>query len=137
MKTARMTALGMALSLTAVSLAYGHHSFAMFDQTKQVSMTGTVKEFQFTNPHSWVQLVVTPEAGAAQEWAIEALSPNVLVRSGWKKNSLKPGDKVTVLINPLRDGSFGGNLITITLPSGVVMGGGASSGGGPAPERRP
>ncbi len=98
----------------------------MFDQTKQVTLEGVVREFQFTNPHSWIQLQVTPaKGGDAEEWAIELLSPNVLARQGWKKNTIKPGDKVSVLINPLRDGTRGGNLILVTLPSGVTMGGGA------------
>jgi hypothetical protein len=87
---------------------------------------GTIKDFQYTNPHSWIQLYVTTPAGVAEEWTIEALSPNVLSRSGWKKNSLLAGQKVTVLINPLRDGTRGGNLISVTLPDGVTLGGGAS-----------
>jgi hypothetical protein len=109
----------------AASPAWAHHSFAMFDRSKQVSLVGTVKSFQYTNPHSWIQLVVMTPAGNADEWTIEALSPNVLSRDGWKKNSLVPGQKVTVLISPLRDGTHGGNLISVTLPDGVTLGGGA------------
>ena len=60
-----------------------------------------------------------------EEWAIEMLSPNVLARNGWKKNTIKPGDKVKILINPLRDGGKGGNLILVTLPTGETLGGGA------------
>jgi hypothetical protein len=109
----------------AASPAWSHHSFAMFDRSKQVTLVGTVKSFQYTNPHSWIQLVVMTPAGSADEWTIEALSPNVLSRDGWKKNSLSPGQKVTVLISPLRDGTHGGNLISVTLPDGVTLGGGA------------
>ena len=112
--------------LTLGSLpASAHHSFAMFDQTKKLTLVGTVKEFQWTNPHSWIQVNVTA-GGAAGEWAVEALSPNVLGRQGWKRNTLKPGDKITVVINPLRDNSKGGNLISITLANGTILGGGAS-----------
>jgi Family of unknown function (DUF6152) len=116
------------LLLAAMPVAPGlaHHSFAMFDQSQQVKLEGVVREFQFTNPHSWIQLLVTPAGGgAAEEWAIELLSPNVLARQGWKKNTIKPGDKVSVLINPLRDGGKGGNLILVTLPNGETLGGGA------------
>jgi hypothetical protein len=119
-------ALAACLALVAASPALAHHSFAMFDRTKQVTLAGTVKDFQYSNPHSWIQLVVVTPAGGADEWTIEALSPNVLGREGWKKNSLMAGQKVTVLINPLRDGTHGGNLISVTLPDGVTLGGGAA-----------
>jgi hypothetical protein len=121
----RAAALAALALVGCAGPALAHHSFAMFDRSKQVSVVGTVKEFQFTNPHSWIQLTVTPASGPQEEWAIEGLSPNVLARAGWKRNTLKTGDKVTVLINPLRDGSHGGNLITVTLPDGTTMGGGA------------
>lgn len=127
-KKPSIPALLAMMTLAAVPLvpSEAHHSFAMFDQSKQVKLEGVVREFQFTNPHSWIQLLVTPTAGApADEWAIELLSPNILARQGWKKNTIKPGDKVSVLINPMRDGSKGGNLITVTLPDGVTLGGGA------------
>lgn len=116
----------LAFGILLVTPGQAHHSFAMFDQAKQVTVEGVVREFQFTNPHSWIQLQVTPVAGgAAEEWSIELLSPNVLARQGWKRNTIKPGDKVSLLINPLRDGNKGGNLITVTLPNGVTLGGGA------------
>jgi len=118
-------ALAACLSAAAASPVLAHHSFAMFDRAKQVTLAGTVKDFQYTNPHSWIYLVVMTPSGAADEWTIEALSPNVLSRAGWKKNSLAAGQKVTVLINPLRDGTHGGNLISVTLPDGVTLGGGA------------
>lgn len=119
-------ALATSLAAAAASSALAHHSFAMFDRTKQVALVGTVKDFQYSNPHSWIQLVVMTPSGGTDEWTIEALSPNVLGREGWKRNSLLAGQKVTVLINPLRDGSHGGNLISVTLPDGVTLGGGAA-----------
>ncbi len=116
----------LALGQMVVVPSQAHHSFAMFDQSQQVKLEGVVKEFQFTNPHSWIQLMVVPSEGAeAEQWSIEALSPNVLMRNGWKRNTLKPGDKISVLINPLRDGKKGGNLILVTLGDGTTLGGGA------------
>jgi len=119
----------LAALLSGVLLAspsFAHHSFAMFDRNAQVEIEGVVKEFQFTNPHSWIQVIVTPaDGGAPKEWSIEALSPNVLGRAGWKKNTLKPGDRIKLLINPLRDGNAGGNLLLVTLPDGTKLGGGA------------
>ena len=118
-------ALAGCLAAAAASPVVAHHSFAMFDKNKQVTLVGTIKDFQFTNPHSWIQLVVMTPDGGEEEWTIEALSPNVLIRSGWKRTSLVPGQKVTLLIYPMRDGSHGGNLISVTLPDGVTLGGGA------------
>ncbi|MEO6378806.1 MAG: DUF6152 family protein [Caulobacteraceae bacterium] len=110
--------------LAGAGAASAHHSFAMFDQSKRVTLNGTVKEFQWTNPHSWIQLNVA-NGGATEEWAIEALSPNVLGRQGWKRNTLKPGDKITVVINPLRNNGPGGNLVSVKLADGTTFGGGA------------
>ena len=113
----------VAALLVAVAPVQAHHSFAMFDQTKQVELKGVVKEFQWTNPHSWVQLEVKTDKGEVQEWSLEALSPNVLSRMGWKRNSLKPGDAVTVTFNPVRDGSHAGNLLSVTMANGQKVGG--------------
>ena len=111
-------------ALTMPSLADAHHSFAMFDRTKVVSQKGVVREFQWTNPHSWIQLIVTDASGKTAEWSLEALSPNVLGRWGWKRNSLKPGDKITAYFNPIRDGSRGGNMVKVTFADGHTIGGG-------------
>ena len=100
--------------------AFAHHSFAMFDSSKQVTLVGTVKEFQWTNPHTWVQLNV-PTSGKVVEWSIEGGSPNGLARRGWKSSSLKPGDKVTIVVSPMKDGSNGGSLKTVTLADGKVL----------------
>ncbi len=105
------------------SPAWAHHSFAMFDQTKQITLKGVVREFQWTNPHSWLQLEVVNEKGESEEWSVEMLSTSVLGRMGWKKNSLKPGDKVTVVINPVRTGAPGGNMISVSDETGLTIGG--------------
>lgn len=95
---------------------FAHHSFAVYDRTKVLTLKGEVKTFQWTNPHCVVWFVVKPEGGGeAQEWGVETTSPGVLTRSGWTRNSLKPGDHVAVEFNPLRDGSHGGGLNSVTL----------------------
>lgn len=113
-----------ALAILTPTAGYTHHSFAMFDRTKVVSLKGVVREFQWTNPHSWVQLIVKDDKGSTAEWSLEALSPNVLSRNGWKRNSLKSGDEITAFFNPTRDGSHGGNLVKITTADGRTIGGG-------------
>ena len=124
MKTASKTigAAAGALLAGAVLLGGGgasaHHSFAMFDQNRQVSIAGTVKSFQWTNPHAFIEL----EAPDGKLWSVELNSPNNLVRQGWKRTALKPGDKVTVVLNPLRDGQAGGLFNAVTLPNGQVLG---------------
>ena len=99
-----------------------HHSFAMFDQTKHVSLEGVVHEFQWTNPHAWIEINVPTEEGKSERWAVELNSPNNLKRQGWKRKSLKHGDKVTIIINPLRNGKHGGLFNQVTLPDGSKLG---------------
>jgi hypothetical protein len=105
-----------------------HHSFSMFDQTKQVSLTGTVTEFQWTNPHAYIEVDVPDEKGAIKHWSIELGSPSILQQSGWKYRDLKKGDKVTASISPLRDGKPGGLLIQVKLPDGRTLGNGPGRG---------
>jgi Family of unknown function (DUF6152) len=115
--------------VAAVSLvgppAFAHHSFAMFDNQKTLTLDGTVKDFQWTNPHSWIQLVVIDTSGKEVEWSIEGGSPNSLSRSGWKRTSLKLGDKVVAIIHPLQDGTSGGSLVSVSV-NGVQIGGARS-----------
>jgi hypothetical protein len=111
-----------ALSATALP-ALAHHSFAMFDNQKEVELNGTVKDFQWTNPHTWIQVVVPNDAGTStSEWSVEGGNPGDLARRGWKKTSLKPGDKVTVRIHPMKNGTNGGSLVGVTLADGTVVG---------------
>jgi hypothetical protein len=118
------TAFAVAVALVGgqAAPAFAHHSFAMFDNSKQMTLVGTVKEFQWTNPHTWLQLNV-PTNGKVVEWSIEGGSPNGLARRGWKSSVLKPGDKVTVIVSPMKDGSNGGSLKTVTKADGTVVGG--------------
>ena len=120
----RAAILGMALACwTWAPQASAHHSFAMFDQTKQVTLKGVVREFQWTNPHSWLQLKVVNAKGEQEDWSIEMLSPSVLGRMGWKRNSVRPGDEVTVVINPVRSGAHGGNMLSVADKAGRQIGG--------------
>jgi hypothetical protein len=117
MRLSGLALLGaLSMSLTAAAPALAHHSFAMFDNSKNVTLEGTVKEFQWTNPHSWVQLMVAdPATGKEVEWSIEGGSPNGLARQGWKRTSLKPGDKASIVIHPLKDGTAGGSLVSVSV----------------------
>jgi hypothetical protein len=100
----------------------------MFDSEHQKKMIGTVKEFNWTNPHVYILLESPDASGAAKAFTIECANPGILNRVGWKFNMIKPGDKLTVIIAPLRDGEPGGLLKEVTLPDGRVMGNGAPAG---------
>jgi hypothetical protein len=103
--------------------AMAHHSFSMFDAQKEVVLKGSIKEFQWSNPHTWIQLNVTDASGKVVEWSIEGGSPNLVGRQGWKRNTFKPGDAVQVTVHPLRDGQPGGSFVRATLPDGRTLGG--------------
>ena len=115
------SAFAAAFTLTALP-AIAHHSFAMFDMKKDVVVTGQVKDFQWTNPHIWIQLVSQDAQGKAVEWSIEGNSPSVLARQGWTKRSLKVGDTITITMHPLKDGTMGGDLVKAVLADGKVVG---------------
>jgi hypothetical protein len=129
----RLTIFAALLGSAALApVALAHHSFAMFDQGKQVSLKGTVTEFQWTNPHAFIHVEITTDAGSKETWDIELNSPNNLKRQGWSSSSVKPGDKVTLVANPLRDLSHkGGLFVAVTLPDGSILGDATRAGGGP------
>jgi hypothetical protein len=108
------------LGLVLAGPAAAHHAFAMFDTNREVTLDGTVKQFQWTNPHTWVQLMVKAPSGREVEWGIEGASPNNLARFGWTRNSLRAGDHVQAVVHPLKDGSIGGSLVKITVNGQVV-----------------
>jgi hypothetical protein len=104
--------------------AFAHHSFAMFDADKTITVTGTVKEVEWTNPHTWLRVIVIDQAtGKPTQWGFEMGPPAQQLRRGWKPDSLKPGDKFTLKMHPLKDGSRGGQLVEATLPDGRTVGG--------------
>jgi hypothetical protein len=107
-----------------------HHSFAMFDQKKVMTLKGTVTEFQWTNPHAFIEMDV-PSAGKVQHWSVELNSPNNLKRQGWLRTSLKPGDRITLRLNPLRDGTHGGLFLDVVLPGGKTLDSGMPKNGTP------
>jgi hypothetical protein len=111
-------ALVAAAALTAMPAA-AHHTASMFAMDKEVTLTGTVREFQYTNPHSWIQLVVD-DAGKSVEWSIETQAPIVLLRAGIKPGAFKPGDRLTVRLHPLKDGGPGGEMIDAKKDDGTV-----------------
>jgi hypothetical protein len=114
--------VGLAILLSGTPI-FGHHSFAAFDMSKTITLTGVVKEFQWLNPHSWIQMTVKDAAGNTAEWSIETGSPSSLVRQGWKPKMLKPGDPITITTHPLRDGQLGGSLVSVIFPDGTKFGG--------------
>jgi hypothetical protein len=123
--------LGLALcAATAIGApALAHHSFSMFDQEKIVKLDGTVKELEWTNPHCWLRVMVEDETThQLKQWSIEMASTGQQSRIGWTPTVVKPGDKVTVEINPLRDGTRGGTMLLITLADGTKLGHGGQRG---------
>jgi hypothetical protein len=107
--------------LATAQTVHAHHSFAMFDLGEKVELNGVVKEFQWTNPHTWIQLIVTNEDGSETEWSLEGAPVNMLARRGWKSTSLEPGDVVTVIGNPLVDGRPGATYISIVFEDGTEL----------------
>jgi Family of unknown function (DUF6152) len=122
-------AIGIASLLTALN-AGAHHSAAMFDEQTSVTLAGTVKLFQWTNPHCWIQILVSGP-GEPTEWSIEAGSPAQLYNKGWKPGTLKAGDKIIVVIHPLRDGTNGGVFVSATDAAGNPLVATSASGAGP------
>ena len=115
-----------AMALILANSATAHHSFAMFDQTKTLTLNGTVKSWQWTNPHTWLVVTVKDDKGEVQEWNIEGQSPSVLRgEQGYSRDIMKPGDKVTLTLHPLRDGRPGGSLVKVIVPDGRTLGPGA------------
>lgn len=112
-----------------VSVA-AHHSFAMFDTANPITLSGVVTSVEWTNPHVYIELDV-PDGRSTRHWSIELGSPSILMRGGWKFNTVKRGDKVTAVVSPLRNGDPGSLLSRITLPDGRVLGNGGPAGVGP------
>ena len=120
MKRAILPAVALAAVLASTP-ALAHHSFAMFDPSKEVSVSGVVKDFQYTNPHSWIIILATGADGKVVEWGFESEGPSTLLRAGIKHSSLQPGDKVTATAFPMRDGRPAGALLNIKKADGSVL----------------
>ena len=111
-------ALVCAFGLWTAGPVWAHHSMAGFDREKTISLTGTVKQFKWANPHSWIEFEVPNNKGGVDTWNAEMTAPGILVRAGWKSTLLKPGDKVTIAIHPLLSGEPGGLFVSVTLADG-------------------
>ena len=103
------------------SLAVAPHSAAVFDASQQKVISGTVKKFDYSNPHTWVWLDVPNDQGGVDTWGVEGMSPNYLNRRGWTRTTLKPGDKLTITIRPMKNGEKGGMWVTAKRPDGEVL----------------
>ena len=120
----RIVQLSLLLLLGSLGTAQAHHTYAMFDRTRSLTISGTVAKLEWTNPHVFVWLYVpsVSDPGKYDLYALENGSPNAISKIGWNKNSLRPGDKVTIEYWPLRDGRKGGHLAKATLANGRVLG---------------
>ncbi|MEO8100256.1 MAG: DUF6152 family protein [Acidobacteriota bacterium] len=128
-----MKKLLLVLAVACTTSLWAHHSMAGFDRTQNMSLEGVVKEFSWQNPHSWIEIDVPGKDGKTVTWNVEMTAPAYLVRAGWKKTSLKPGDKVTIVGNPLKTGEPGALFVSVTLADGTKLGQQAAGAGkGPA-----
>jgi len=98
-----------------------HHSFAMYDNGKQITIEGVVKELQWTNPHVWIQIMVPNATGGQDEWSVECTSVNFMIRRGFNKHTIKAGDKISVSLSPLKDGSHGGSFKGVNSLNGAPL----------------
>ena len=111
------------IAVIVAAPAFAHHSFAMFDRSKVVNITGTVREYEWTNPHVWIHMSVPDQTGKAPVWSFEMQAIQADMAGGWRSDSVKPGDKVSIEFHPLKDGSRGGQLVSATLANGQHLGG--------------
>ena len=102
--------------------AFSHHSNVAFEVTKVVTITGVVREFQWRNPHTWVILTVDDGKGKKVDWSVEGRAPGVLLRAGWTKNSILPGETITVDMSPAKDGTNSGLIARVTKADGTILG---------------
>lgn len=130
MKGAMKHALQRAIILVSLvaagtGLALAHHSYSAFNMSESKVVTGTIKKVDWTNPHTWIWIDVANEQGVVETWGIEGMSPNYLDRRGWSRNTLKPGDKVSITLHPMKNGDKGGSFLSAKKPDGtpLVMGG--------------
>jgi Family of unknown function (DUF6152) len=113
--TTLVIGLGLAMS------AYAHHSMNGFDRAKTITIAGTVKQFKWANPHSWIEVEVVNDKGVPEIWNLEMTAPGILARAGWKSTMLKAGDKLTFGVHPMVNGDIGGQFVSVTFPDGLTM----------------
>jgi Family of unknown function (DUF6152) len=121
-RTPRFLAVTAAALLLVTGVVSAHHSTAMFDMAHTVKLTGTVTQFDWTNPHTFIWMeVMNSSSGTTESWSIEGMSPNYLSRNGWTRHTLKPGDKIGMEVHLLKDGRKGGFCATVTLADGKTL----------------
>ena len=108
-----------AVALAAPALA--HHSFAMFDNSRSITLHGKATDYQWTNPHAYLEIDAEQQSGGTRHYTLEMTSINMMSRGGWTSRTIKAGDELTVIAAPLRDGRAGGLLLELTLPDGRKM----------------
>lgn len=111
----------LALSILTGGLAMAHHSYNAFVMDGEKTISGTIKKFDWTNPHSWIWIEAAGDNGVTQLWGIEGMSPNYLSRRGWSRTTLKPGDQISITIHPLKTGEPGGSFVSAKRPNGEVL----------------
>jgi hypothetical protein len=121
MNAIRNLLLGASFLIVATGPALAHHSFAMFDRSREIDVKGTVSDFQYSSPHVWLWIISQDANGATTKWGFEGEAPSVLIRKGVKPNTIKPGDVVTVRTNPMKDGRTAGFLLSVTKADGTVL----------------
>ena len=119
--TMRMAKFALVAAVLAPLPSAAHHSYSMFDMNKTVAMQATIVRFKWQNPHAFIELDAAARGGT-ERWAIEMNSPNNLAQEGWKRTSLKPGDRVRIWVHPLRSGARGGSYVGVRLPDGSTLG---------------
>jgi uncharacterized protein DUF6152 len=126
----RVIALSVALAALASSTpAIAHHSNSAYEVEKVITITGIVKEWKWTNPHTWLYVTVDDDKGGKVEWAVEGRAPGVLGRVGWDRSVLKPGEKVTIHMSPAKDGSHVGIIARVTKEDGTILSNGGNNPG--------
>ena len=116
-----LTTCALLIGLGLSNFAYAHHSMNGFDRAKTITIKGTVKQFKWANPHSWIEVEVVNDKGVAELWNLEMTAPGILARAGWKSTMLKAGDKVTFGVHPMVNGDIGGQFVSVTFPDGLTM----------------
>jgi len=120
-RLSRIVLAALLVAPAAALPAFAHHSYSMFDMQKTVVLDATVSRFKWQNPHAFIEADIAARGGT-ERWAIEMTSPNNLTQEGWKRTSLKPGDKVRIWVHPLRSGARGGSYVGVRLPNGSTLG---------------
>ena len=113
--------IAAAVLLASAAPAGAPHSNARFDAQQNKQLDGVVSDFKWTNPHSYIEVMVTDDKGQAQKWGVECGSPSQMVKAGWRSSTLKPGDHVVVTIHPLRSGELGGSFVNAQVPDGRTL----------------